>query len=76
MQLGFIGLGRMGGNMVRRLARDGHSIVAYNRTVEKAHELADEERGGGHELVAADSVAALVPVMPSSSPSPCARCRP
>jgi 6-phosphogluconate dehydrogenase len=36
MQLGFIGLGRMGGNMVRRLVRDGHRVVAYNRTVEKA----------------------------------------
>ena len=32
MQLGFIGLGRMGANMVRRLMRDGHEIVAYNRT--------------------------------------------
>jgi 6-phosphogluconate dehydrogenase len=60
MQLGFIGLGRMGANMVRRLARDGHEIVAYNRTVEKAHELADEERTAGHALAAADTVAALV----------------
>ena len=38
MQLGFIGLGRMGANMVRRLAKDGHEIVAHNRTIEKAHE--------------------------------------
>jgi 6-phosphogluconate dehydrogenase len=60
MQLGFIGLGRMGANMVRRLARDGHEIVAHNRTVEKAHELADEERGAGHAVEAADSVEALV----------------
>jgi 6-phosphogluconate dehydrogenase len=60
MQLGFIGLGRMGANMVRRLARDGHEIVAFNRTVEKAHELADEERGAGHAVEAADSVEALV----------------
>ncbi|MEO8273901.1 MAG: NAD(P)-binding domain-containing protein, partial [Chloroflexota bacterium] len=60
MQLGFIGLGRMGANMVRRLARDGHEIVAYNRTVEKAHELADEERAAGHAVEAADSVEALV----------------
>ena len=41
MQLGFIGLGRMGANMVRRLARDGHEIVAHNRTVEKATEGLD-----------------------------------
>ncbi len=60
MQLGFIGLGRMGANMVRRLAKDGHEIVAYNRTVEKAHELADEERAAGHKVEAADTVAALV----------------
>jgi 6-phosphogluconate dehydrogenase len=31
MQLGFVGLGRMGGNMVHRLARGGHQVVAYNR---------------------------------------------
>ena len=45
MQLGFIGLGRMGANMVRRLSRDGHEIVAYNRTPEKTHEIADEGAG-------------------------------
>jgi 6-phosphogluconate dehydrogenase len=60
MQLGFIGLGRMGANMVRRLVDDGHELVAYNRTVEKAHELADEERTGGHALGVADTVAELV----------------
>ena len=60
MQLGFIGLGRMGANMVRRLVRDGHEIVAYNRTVEKAQELADEERAAGKDLGVAMSVAELV----------------
>jgi 6-phosphogluconate dehydrogenase len=60
MHLGFIGLGRMGSNMVRRLVRDDHQVVAYNRTVEKAHELADEERASGHALEAADTVDALV----------------
>ena len=30
MQLGMIGLGRMGANMVRRLMRDGHECVAYD----------------------------------------------
>jgi len=29
MELGFVGLGRMGGNMVTRLARGGHRIVAW-----------------------------------------------
>jgi 6-phosphogluconate dehydrogenase len=42
MRIGFIGLGRMGGNMVRRLLRDGHEIVAYNRTPEKTKEIAGE----------------------------------
>ena len=31
MRIGFIGLGRMGANMVRRLVRDGHEIAVYNR---------------------------------------------
>ena len=43
MELGIIGLGRMGGNMARRLARGGHRVVAYNRSPEKARELAAEE---------------------------------
>src|SRR5690349_7739218 len=60
MQLGFIGLGRMGANMVRRLVRNGHEVHAYNRTVEKAHELADEEKAAGNAIAAADSVDALV----------------
>jgi len=60
VQIGFIGLGRMGANMVRRLGLDGHSIVAHNRTVEKATELADEERAAGHDVIAAMTVAELV----------------
>jgi 6-phosphogluconate dehydrogenase len=32
MQIGFVGLGRMGGNMVHRLARGGHDVVAFNRS--------------------------------------------
>ena len=39
MRIGFIGLGRMGANMVRRLVRDGHEIVVYNRTPEKSKEI-------------------------------------
>ena len=42
MRIGFIGLGRMGANMVRRLVRDGHEIVIYNRTAEKTKEIAGE----------------------------------
>jgi 6-phosphogluconate dehydrogenase len=32
MQLGFVGLGRMGGNMVHRLVRGGHQVIAFNRS--------------------------------------------
>ena len=31
MQLGMIGLGRMGANIVRRIMRDGHTAVVYDR---------------------------------------------
>jgi 6-phosphogluconate dehydrogenase len=34
MQIGFVGLGKMGGNMVERLLRSDHEVVAYNRTPE------------------------------------------
>jgi len=42
MRIGFIGLGRMGSNMVRRLVREGHEVVVYNRTAEKTREIAGE----------------------------------
>ncbi|HXI46130.1 MAG TPA: decarboxylating 6-phosphogluconate dehydrogenase [Candidatus Acidoferrales bacterium] len=42
MRIGFIGLGRMGSNMVRRLLKDGHEVVAYNRTPEKTKDIAGE----------------------------------
>jgi 6-phosphogluconate dehydrogenase len=34
MQLGMIGLGRMGANMVRRLQKNGHKCVVYDRSAE------------------------------------------
>jgi 6-phosphogluconate dehydrogenase len=40
MQLGMIGLGRMGGNIVRRLMRHGHSAVVYDRNANAASALA------------------------------------
>ena len=50
MQLGFVGLGRMGANMVRRLLRDDHEIVAYNRTPEKTKEIAGEGAGAAFSI--------------------------
>lgn len=43
MQLAIIGLGRMGGNMARRLLRKGIEVVGYNRTPEVTETLAREE---------------------------------
>jgi len=42
MQLGMIGLGRMGANMVRRLMRQGHTCVVTNRNPEPTRQLATE----------------------------------
>jgi 6-phosphogluconate dehydrogenase len=56
MRLGFIGLGRMGANMVRRLVRDGHEILVYNRTPEKATEI----QGEGEGAIATYSIEELV----------------
>jgi len=45
MKLAMIGLGRMGGNMVRRLVKDGHEVVAFNKSPQAAVDLADEIDG-------------------------------
>ena len=42
MQLGMVGLGRMGGNMVRRLMKAGHQIVVYSATAKTRESLAKE----------------------------------
>jgi 6-phosphogluconate dehydrogenase len=44
MEIGIIGLGRMGANIARRLARNGHKVVVFNRTTEKAYAFAKEEK--------------------------------
>jgi len=43
MELGTVGVGRMGATIARRLGRGGHTVVAYNRTPEKAKAVAAEE---------------------------------
>ena len=42
MQLGMIGLGRMGANMVRRLMHGGHECVVFNHTPDRVNQLAKE----------------------------------
>ena len=46
MQIGMIGLGRMGANMVRRLIRKGHSCVVFNRSPQAVNELVKEKAIG------------------------------
>jgi len=50
MQLGMIGLGRMGANMVRRLMRAGHECVVYDQSPQAVASLAKEGAGGGASL--------------------------
>jgi len=50
MQLGMIGLGRMGANLVRRLMRAGHECVVYDLNQDAVSELANEGALGATEL--------------------------
>ena len=50
MQLGMIGLGRMGANMVRRLMRDGHECVVFDVNADAVSQLADEGATGSQSL--------------------------
>ena len=57
MKLAMVGLGRMGANMARRLMRDGHEVVAYNRSSGPVDELAAEGAVPAYSLE--EAVAAL-----------------
>jgi 6-phosphogluconate dehydrogenase len=50
MQLGMVGLGRMGANMVRRLARDGHQCVVFNRSQDAVKAVVGERVTGSTSL--------------------------
>ncbi|OAF10912.1 phosphogluconate dehydrogenase (NAD(+)-dependent, decarboxylating) [Bradyrhizobium neotropicale] len=50
MQLGMIGLGRMGGNIVRRLMRNGHSTVVYDKDAKAVAGLAADGAQGASTL--------------------------
>ena len=52
MQLGMIGLGRMGANMVRRLIGGGHECVVFDRTPKTVAQLAEEKAIGASSLAA------------------------
>ncbi len=59
MRVGMIGLGRMGANMSRRLARAGLGVVAWDRSAEAREALSDEPG-----VTAVTSLAALVAALP------------
>ena len=50
MQLGMIGLGRMGANMVRRLIKKGHNCVVFDRSQQTVNDLAKENATGASSL--------------------------
>lgn len=50
MQIGFIGLGKMGAFMVERLLKDGHEVVVYNRSPEKIREMEKKGAIGSNSL--------------------------
>src|SRR2546428_4529730 len=57
MQLGFVGLGRMGLNMVTRLVRGGHAIVAYDRSGEA---IARAESAGARGVASLEALPAAL----------------
>ena len=50
MQIGIVGLGRMGGNIARRLMRNGHDCVVYDARADAVQELAKEGAAGAGNL--------------------------
>ena len=59
MDIAMCGLGRMGGNMARRLLRGGHRVVLYNRDTTVAERIKKEEGRGEVAATFKDVVAAL-----------------
>ncbi len=72
MELGIIGLGRMGANMTERLLLGGHQVVSYDRSPEAIQRVVDKGASGAHSL--ADFVKQLSPpravwlMVPSGNP--------
>ena len=52
MQLGIIGLGRMGANMAERLMRGGHQVVAYDRDPAATKRVGEKGASGAASLAA------------------------
>ena len=61
MKLAMIGLGKMGANMVRRLVKHNHSVIAYDTNVQSAQNLGNESKN----IIAVDSLGAAVAALPA-----------
>ena len=59
MELGMIGLGRMGANMTERLVSGGHRVISYDRSAEAIQRVVDKGAVGAHSL--ADFIKQLAP---------------
>ena len=59
MQLGMIGLGRMGANMGRRVLRAGHECVAHDRAADAVRGLVSEGARGAADIVPIMGVTAV-----------------
>jgi 6-phosphogluconate dehydrogenase (decarboxylating) len=66
MQMGMIGLGRMGANMVRRLIRGGHECVVFDLAPKAVQELVGEKAVG-----ATDATSSLLPSFVPSKTETC-----
>ena len=58
MKIAMVGLGKMGGNMTRRLCRGGIDVVGYDRSQKVVHELAESEG-----MIPAASISELVELL-------------
>src|SRR6188474_3214061 len=56
LQLGMIGLGRMGSNMVRRLVKGGHECVVYDTNAKAVTDAVQQRVSGALSLEAQDTV--------------------
>ena len=72
MQLGMIGLGRMGGNMTERLLRDGHQVIVYDRSADAiaaSARLGATAAGGLEDMVAKLAAPRVIWIMvPAGAP--------
>ncbi|MBV9293678.1 MAG: 6-phosphogluconate dehydrogenase, partial [Frankiales bacterium] len=63
MELGMVGLGRMGGNMAERLRKGGHTVIGFDRSAESPRDVASLEELA-QRLSAPRAIWVMVPAGP------------